>query len=167
MLLMRFLRAILGAGMGLTILLIYQYFYIQLPYQDNRTVFIRGVTNLITNSIIAGGIISGGIALARKCLRLKMGNLTRFLFGFFLLEMPVLYISLGWGINPLELKSLIAPLSVGGLAGLFYGNVSPKDQDWRLSKTLVALYRISSWVSGKREDDVTTLSLGKRDKPED
>ena len=82
------------------------------------------------------------------------------------MEIPVLYICLGWGINPLEVKSLLGPLSVGGLAGLLYGNISPADQDWRLSKTLRGLYGISNWIIGKRDDDVTTLSLGKKDKAE-
>ena len=102
-----------------------------------------------------------------------MRHLTRVLLGFVLLDAPLagIFFLLPYP-NSSKLLLVFAETSlyallIGGLAGLFYGNVSPKDQDWRLSKTLVALYRISSWISGKREDDVTTLSLGKKDKPED
>ena len=104
---------------------------------------------------------------------LDISSRPRFFFGFFLLELPIVFFSLAflpptlWRMLNLIVLISVQPLIIGGLAGLFYGNASPKDQDWGLSKTLVALYRISSWVSGKRDDDVTTLSLGDKDNPEE
>jgi hypothetical protein len=164
MLLLRFLHAMIGAAIGAIIFILYYHFYAWPRHEGDLVMSMLRLIQAIVYCMILSIAISSGIALLRKYLLLEMGSLSRLLFGFFLLELPALYIELEfYKANPFALNSFIAPLAVGGLAGLFYGNISPKDQDWRLSKTFAVL----NWIIGKRGDEVTSLSLGQKDKHED
>lgn len=129
----------------------------------------------LQNSIIFAllSILSSSIiALSKKYLDLVMEALARVSVGFIILEIPIILLyliylpALSW--NNLLYFPLVSlwPLIIGGLAGLFYGNAGPEDENWMLSKPLVALYRLSRWITGKQGSDVTILGLGKKDNSE-
>ncbi len=58
--------------------------------------------------------------------------------------------------------NLFRLLTVGGLAGLFYGNAGPEDGNWMLSKTVLRIYQISHRLTGRRDNE-TNLSIIKSD----
>ena len=167
MLLLRFVRAMIGAIVGGVIIKIL--FYDWSFYRGGTASPIYLFIQYLVFCVIFSIAISSGIALSRKYLQLRLGNLTRFLFGFLLLELLLIVIFLmlpfprTWKLQTELAMASLQPLIIGGFAGLFYGNISPADQDWRLSKTLVFLYRICNLIIGKRDDEVTSLSLGKKD----
>lgn len=137
MLLVRFLRAMLGAGIGGVVWYFYIYFFERnSPYQVEYRVSISRMVQIIIFCMMGSILVSGIIALSRKYLGLEMRMLARIAIGVIILEVPTLVLSYGLAYDFFServllrlLKASILILIVGGLPGLFYGSASSSERD--------------------------------------
>lgn len=139
MFLVRFLRAMLGAGLGGAIWHFLGYFFeeFSLPFRSRDEIFISQLFKVIIYCMILSLVTSSVIALCRKFLQLELNSLARTALGSFLIASPFAILSFllytpYHSFKDYLLHSLVILLrfiTIGGLAGLFYGNENSVAQD--------------------------------------